>query len=229
MIKHHPSIADRLAKFRRRRRRPLEIPSEIVTYRDRLAHAKLERNSALYDPPDNPTPEDIFLAAEQTATIGHILDQHLTPREARVLRLHYGLGCEPLTLEQIGEQFGVCRGRVQQIEKKACRKLRHPSRHMDRYADQYTDRWHPPASRNLYVPHWKREEQEQQARMQEEIEALQTLAEEEARLAKQRELQERAKAILAEARERAFDLDPAHVAEYARALSAMLWQQRQLR
>ena len=55
--------------------------------------------------------------------------QTLTSREQKVLRLRFGLddGRER-TLEQIGQEFGVTRERVRQIETKALRKLRHPSR-----------------------------------------------------------------------------------------------------
>lgn len=53
----------------------------------------------------------------------------LTDREAKVLLLRYGLiDGETRTLEQVGQQFGVTRERIRQIENKAIRKLRHPSR-----------------------------------------------------------------------------------------------------
>ena len=53
----------------------------------------------------------------------------LTPREARVLRLRYGLDDgKARTLEEVGREFNVTRERIRQIEAKALRKLRHPSR-----------------------------------------------------------------------------------------------------
>ena len=53
----------------------------------------------------------------------------LTPREARVLRLRFGLGgVDEHTLEQVAEKFKFTRERVRQIEAKALRKMRHPSR-----------------------------------------------------------------------------------------------------
>jgi RNA polymerase primary sigma factor len=53
----------------------------------------------------------------------------LTPREERVLRMRYGIGMRSdHTLEEIGQQFGVTRERIRQIEEKALRKLKHPSR-----------------------------------------------------------------------------------------------------
>jgi RNA polymerase primary sigma factor len=51
----------------------------------------------------------------------------LTPREARVLRLRFGLDEDrPYTLEEVGEKFGLTRERIRQIEGKALRRLRHP-------------------------------------------------------------------------------------------------------
>lgn len=53
----------------------------------------------------------------------------LSPREARVLRLRYGLGYQrQLTLEEVGDKFGLTRERIRQIELQALRRLRHPSR-----------------------------------------------------------------------------------------------------
>ena len=55
--------------------------------------------------------------------------KELTPREAKVLQLRYGLGDNrPHTLEEVGKEFNVTRERIRQIEAKALRKLRHPSR-----------------------------------------------------------------------------------------------------
>ncbi|NLT95280.1 MAG: RNA polymerase sigma factor RpoD [Clostridia bacterium] len=53
----------------------------------------------------------------------------LTPREEKVLRLRFGLDDgRSRTLEEVGQEFGVTRERIRQIESKALRKLRHPSR-----------------------------------------------------------------------------------------------------
>lgn len=53
----------------------------------------------------------------------------LTPREADVIRLYFGLeGKHPMTLEEIGEKFDLTRERVRQIKEKAIRRLKHTSR-----------------------------------------------------------------------------------------------------
>ena len=60
--------------------------------------------------------------------IAALLDS-LTEREAGVIRLRFGLGVPaPLTLDAIGDQFGVTRERIRQIETKTMEKLRHPDR-----------------------------------------------------------------------------------------------------
>ena len=59
----------------------------------------------------------------------HSVLETLTPREARVLTLRYGLeDGHPRTLEEVGREFDVTRERIRQIETKALRKLRHPQR-----------------------------------------------------------------------------------------------------
>ncbi|MFN7209371.1 MAG: sigma-70 family RNA polymerase sigma factor, partial [Aggregatilineales bacterium] len=57
----------------------------------------------------------------------------LSPREARILRLRFGLhNGEQYTLEEVGQKFGLTRERIRQIEGRALRRLRHPrrSRHL---------------------------------------------------------------------------------------------------
>lgn len=73
---------------------------------------------------------------ENEATIGVIKEQllkvlhTLTPREEAVLKLRCGFNSngEPMTLEEVGKEFNITRERIRQIEKRALRKLRHPSR-----------------------------------------------------------------------------------------------------
>ena len=78
--------------------------------------------------------EDAPSPSEQAADVllrEHIEDvmQTLTPREAKVLKLRFGLQDGRMrTLEEVGKEFDVTRERIRQIEAKALRKLRHPSR-----------------------------------------------------------------------------------------------------
>ncbi|MGN1443303.1 MAG: RNA polymerase sigma factor RpoD [Acutalibacteraceae bacterium] len=74
------------------------------------------------------SPADAAAMTFLKAKVNDVLET-LTPREAEVLRLRFGLkdGTQQ-TLEEVGNAFGVTRERIRQIEAKALRKLRHPSR-----------------------------------------------------------------------------------------------------
>ncbi len=73
-------------------------------------------------------PADAAMHASMRAVIGEVLDS-LPPREAKVLRMRYGLDmASDFTLEEVGKQFEVTRERIRQIEAKAMGKLRHASR-----------------------------------------------------------------------------------------------------
>ena len=79
--------------------------------------------------PDEDAEEPLEQIADQMLTehLAEAMDQ-LEPREQEVLRLRYGLGTgTPLTLEEIGQQFGRTRERIRQIESMALRKLRRPN------------------------------------------------------------------------------------------------------
>ncbi len=67
--------------------------------------------------------------SENLKFITNIVLSSLTPREAKVLRMRFGIDMNSdHTLEEVGKQFDVTRERIRQIEAKALRKLRHPSR-----------------------------------------------------------------------------------------------------
>ncbi|MBV5287249.1 MAG: RNA polymerase sigma factor RpoD [Methyloversatilis discipulorum] len=73
-------------------------------------------------------PTDAALFASLRDITKEVLDS-LTPREAKVLRMRFGIEMNTdHTLEEVGKQFDVTRERIRQIEAKALRKLRHPSR-----------------------------------------------------------------------------------------------------
>ncbi|WP_295679350.1 RNA polymerase sigma factor RpoD, partial [uncultured Nevskia sp.] len=67
--------------------------------------------------------------SQSLAEATHQILASLTPREAKVLRMRFGIDMNTdHTLEEVGKQFDVTRERIRQIEAKALRKLRHPSR-----------------------------------------------------------------------------------------------------
>jgi RNA polymerase primary sigma factor len=75
-----------------------------------------------------PAPPDATEQALLRDTLEELLST-LSPREARILRLRFGLqDGHDYTLEEIGDRFGVTRERIRQIQQKALRRLRHPRR-----------------------------------------------------------------------------------------------------
>jgi len=88
-------------------------------------------NSNLYDvlnSGESPIPDKRLLHESLEIEILRALET-LTPREADVLKLYFGLGdAQPMTLEEIGETFDLTRERVRQIKEKAIRRLKHTSR-----------------------------------------------------------------------------------------------------
>src|SRR5210317_207142 len=88
-------------------------------------------DSNLYDvlrSGESPNPDRNLLHESLRTEIERALDT-LTPREADVIRLYFGLGNQhPMTLEEIGETFDLTRERVRQIKEKAIRRLKHTSR-----------------------------------------------------------------------------------------------------
>ena len=80
------------------------------------------QDESLELPLDSATAESLRLATNEVL-------EGLTPREAKVLRMRFGIDMNTdHTLEEVGKQFDVTRERIRQIEAKALRKLRHPSR-----------------------------------------------------------------------------------------------------
>jgi len=74
-------------------------------------------------------PIDAAVNASLRDVCKDVLDDTLTPREAKVLRMRFGIEMNTdHTLEEVGKQFDITRERIRQIEAKALRKLRHPSR-----------------------------------------------------------------------------------------------------
>ena len=77
---------------------------------------------------DSPAPQDSVAYTLLKEQLEEVMNT-LTPREAKVLKLRFGLeDGKARTLEEVGKEFQVTRERIRQIEAKALRKLRHPSR-----------------------------------------------------------------------------------------------------
>ncbi len=95
------------------------------------APLKEGETSSLYDvmnTEESPKPDKGLMHESLNLEINRALDT-LSPREADVVRLYYGIGEQPsMTLEEIGSTFDLTRERVRQIREKAIRKLRHSSK-----------------------------------------------------------------------------------------------------
>ena len=75
------------------------------------------------------TPVEYVNDVSLVEQVYEIMQETLTDREDKVIRMRYGLdGNEPMTLEEVGQEFNVTRERVRQIQAKAIRKMRSPSR-----------------------------------------------------------------------------------------------------
>jgi RNA polymerase primary sigma factor len=90
-----------------------------------------DEENTLYDvlrSDDTNTPEKELMVESLRKEIDRAIST-LTPREADVVRLYFGLNSKhPMTLEEIGEKFDLTRERVRQIKEKAIRRLKHTSR-----------------------------------------------------------------------------------------------------
>ena len=117
----------------------MEIPVEKVVEIQKIAKDPVsletpigeEEDSHLGDfiqDEDSPAPHDAASYTLLKEQLEEVMNT-LTPREAKVLKLRFGLeDGKSRTLEEVGREFNVTRERIRQIEAKALRKLRHPSR-----------------------------------------------------------------------------------------------------
>jgi RNA polymerase primary sigma factor len=117
----------------------LDLDSRKVQWMLQVSWLPLSLESPVGD--DEESELGMFVEDENTptpsqATTQNLLSQKveevlatLSPREARILRLRFGLeNGRAYTLEEVGEKFGLTRERIRQIEGKALRRLRHPMR-----------------------------------------------------------------------------------------------------
>ena len=118
----------------------MDIPVEKIRKIQKISKEPVSTETAIGDEDDGSTlgefiketnelsPDDFAARKGLKDAITELLES-LTPREAKVLCMRFGINMNTdHTLEEVGKQFDVTRERIRQIEAKALRKLRHPSR-----------------------------------------------------------------------------------------------------
>ncbi|MBE6341350.1 MAG: sigma-70 family RNA polymerase sigma factor [Bacteroidales bacterium] len=116
----------------------LEIPTEKVTDTLRVSGRHISVDAPFVEGEDNnlldvlvnndsPNADRALISESLAREIDRALST-LTERESDIVKLFFGIGCQEMTLEEIGERFGLTRERVRQIKEKAIRRLRHTSR-----------------------------------------------------------------------------------------------------
>ncbi len=116
----------------------LELPADKVADTLRVSGRHVSVDAPFVDGEDNslldvlvnndsPNADRALIMESLAREIGRALAT-LTERESDIIRLFFGIGCQEMTLEEIGERFGLTRERVRQIKEKAIRRLRHTSR-----------------------------------------------------------------------------------------------------
>ena len=116
----------------------LEIPKEKIADTMRVSGRHVSVDAPFVEGEDNSL-LDVLVNNDSpkadTSLIGESLNREieralstLTERERDIIKLFFGIGVQEMTLEEIGERFGLTRERVRQIKEKAIRRLRHTSR-----------------------------------------------------------------------------------------------------
>ncbi|MDE5421787.1 RNA polymerase primary sigma factor [Ancylomarina subtilis] len=116
----------------------LELPADKVADTLRVSGRHISVDAPFVDGEDNslldvlinddsPIADRSLLNESLTREIDRALAT-LTERESDIIKLFFGIGIQEMTLEEIGEKFGLTRERVRQIKEKAIRRLRHTSR-----------------------------------------------------------------------------------------------------
>ena len=116
----------------------LELPKEKVTDTLRVAGRHVSADAPFADGEDNSLLDVLVNTDSPNADRGLINESlsteveralsTLADREKDIIKYFFGIGCQEMTLEEIGEKFGLTRERVRQIKEKAIRRLRHSSR-----------------------------------------------------------------------------------------------------
>jgi len=116
----------------------LELPKEKITDTLRVSGRHVSVDAPFIEGEDNSL-LDVLVNNDSPKADTKLLNESLikeieralstlTERERDIVRLFFGIGCQEMTLEEIGERFGLTRERVRQIKEKAIRRLRHASR-----------------------------------------------------------------------------------------------------
>ncbi len=116
----------------------LDLPREKVTDTMRVAGRHVSVDAPFADGEDNnlldvlvntdsPNADRGLINESLSTEVERALDT-LTEREKDIVKYFFGIGCSEMTLEEIGDKFGLTRERVRQIKEKAIRRLRHSSR-----------------------------------------------------------------------------------------------------
>ncbi|MDR2026392.1 MAG: RNA polymerase sigma factor RpoD/SigA [Prevotellaceae bacterium] len=116
----------------------LDIPQEKVSDTIRVSGRHVSVDAPFVDGEDNSL-LDVLVNSDSPNADRGLLNESLskeieralatlTERERDIVRYFFGIGMQEMTLEEIGEQFGLTRERVRQIKEKAIRRLRHSSR-----------------------------------------------------------------------------------------------------
>ena len=128
---HEPTaeeIAEELAMPVDKVREIMRVAQEPVSLETPIGEEEDSHLGDFIPDDDAPAPADAASHTLLKEQLEEVLGS-LTEREAKVLRLRFGLeDGRPRTLEEVGKEFDVTRERIRQIEAKALRKLRHPSR-----------------------------------------------------------------------------------------------------
>ena len=131
-------LAERMEMPEEKIRKVLKIAKEPISMETPIGDDEDSHLGDFIEDKNVEAPMDAATGSGLMGATQDILDT-LTPREAKVLRMRFGIGMNTdHTLEEVGKQFDVTRERIRQIEAKALRKLRHPSRseHLRSFLEQ---------------------------------------------------------------------------------------------
>jgi RNA polymerase primary sigma factor len=121
-------LAERMEMPEDKVRKVLKIAKEPISMETPIGDDEDSHLGDFIEDASVQSPVDVATTEGLSETTEGVLAS-LTPREAKVLRMRFGIGMNTdHTLEEVGKQFDVTRERIRQIEAKALRKLRHPSR-----------------------------------------------------------------------------------------------------